>query len=510
MASFDLRSESWLPCLTDEGPSERSLLEVLTRSHNIRELVGDSPPITIALHRLLIAILHRILRGPKNTDEWNELYARGSFDAEQIKEYFDRFADRFDLFHEKYPFYQAASAREHLQDGAAIQLYFQGKNNATLFEHTSTTAPKSISPAEAARLIVAFQGFDFGGIKADGSAQTAPLLQSAVALVRGKNLFETLMLNLHRYDGENASPFVFDEGEDLPAWEREEETHSAVRWPAGPVDLLTWQPRRLAIEASEDKDGSPVIRNAVVMLGYSFPKDVALHAKETMMAFRKNKDGQMFSIGFSENRALWRNSESLIKATTADHARPRSLDWVNELRLDGYIGKQKLPIDVYGLAADKAKLLFWNHERFDLPLAFLSDVDLTANLGRCLAFAEEVGSAVRASMKALADELETERETFFAEGNFWSQLESRFHALLDRLPSDREAEMRAWFADTLRTASGAFRETVNSLSGTAAEVEAAVKAENMLWGVISKAIKANATSWAVYLPEKFAAKGGQK
>ncbi len=510
MSSFDLRNEPWIPCISDNGPSQMSLVDILCNAHDVREIIGDSPPITIALHRLLIAILHRILRGPKNAEAWNNLYTRGSFEADEINRYFDTLSDRFDLFHERYPFYQSASAREHLQKGAAIQLYFQGKNNATLFEHTSTSEPKAVSPAQAARLIITFQGFDFGGIKADGSAQTAPLLQSAIALIRGTNLFETLLLNLHRYDGENASPFKFDSDEDLPAWERDEETLNAVRWPLGPIDLMTWQSRRLAVEVTDVDDGETLVRNAVIMLGYRFPNDVAMQGKETMMAYRKSKDGQMFSVGFNENRALWRNSKSLIDASGAEGSRPRTLDWINELRQDRYIGKQKLPIDFYGLAADKAKLLFWNHERFDVQLVFLEDHELTAKFGRCLDFVEKVGEGVRGSMKVLAAELKTERETFFAEGNYWSQMESRFHTLLDRLPFDAEAEMRSWYADTLRTASRAFRDTTHSLSGAAPEVKAAVKAENMLWGMIKKRIKENASVWSSYLPESFAAKGGKE
>jgi len=509
MVSFDLRTEPWIPCRTHKGERLMSLIDVLMKAGEITEIIGDSPPETIALYRFLLAILYRIYRGPKDSEDWNDIYMAGCFNADKINLYFAQFDDRFDLFHEKYPFYQAASARAHLQKGAAIQLYFQGKNNATLFEHTSTSAPKNMTPAEAARLIVAFQGFDFGGIKADGSAQTAPLLQSAIALIRAKNLFETLLFNLHRYDAADAVPFPFDEEKDKPAWERDEETHSSVRWPDGPVDLLTWQARRLAIGGHENPDGSIAVRDAVIMLGYAFPKGAEMSTKETMMAFRTSKDGQMFSLGFSENRALWRNSKSLFDSRNAGSSRPRTLDWVNELKQDGYVGKQKLPVDFYGLAADKAKLLFWNHERFELPLEFLSDQGMVADLGKCLDFADDVGFALRGGIKVLADQLETERETFTAESNYWSQMESRFHSLLASMPADKTAEMKTWFADTLRIANDAFRETINSLSGTAAENKAAVAGENMLWGLINKSIKTNASVWQSYLPGRFAAKGGQ-
>jgi CRISPR system Cascade subunit CasA len=516
MPQFDLRKEPWIPCLARDGQREMSLVDVLTETHAIREIVGDSPPVTIALHRLLLAILHRIYRGPQDENEWNPLHTAGRFDAEKITRYFDDFHDRFDLFHETHPFYQTPAVREKVKDGAVIKLYFHSGNNATLFDHTSISNPKELSPAEAARLVVMIQAFDTGGqITGDNgadSAKAAPLIQSAVALVRGETLFETLMLNLHRYCGEDGSPFVFEKDKDLPAWERNEPTIRGSRLPSGPVDLLTWQSRRVALEPEEDKDGKLVVRKAVVMAGHSFPDGMEIHTKETMMAFRKSNDGRMFSVGFSESRDLWRNSLSLLKAIDiAEGSRPRMLDWMSQLRSNGYLQRDRLPVDFCGIAADKAKLLFWNHERFDLSLAYLEDNDLTQRLGTCLEFSEAMGSALRAGVKVLADALETERPTFATEANFWSQMELRFHRLLGELPEEKgDEEMVAWFRDTQRTAKDALRNTVNGLSGSAAENKAAVAAENALHSAIGKAIKAKANEWAPYLPERFSAKGGNQ
>lgn len=491
------------------GLESVSLTEALTRADAIKEIVGDSPPVTIALYRLLLALLHRIYRGPKNSDEWAAMFDAGKFDEKKINAYFssENVAGRFDLFDEKRPFYQSPSARANLQKGAVIQLYFQGKNNATLFEHTSTGSPKELTPAEAARYLVAFQGFDFGGIKADGSAQTAPLLQSAIALIRGGNLFETLMYNLHRYNGRQYAPFEFTDDADLPAWERDEETSARERWPNGYVDLLTWQSRRIVLEPEASGSCDVMVKNTVIMLGHSFPKTVAMHAKEPMMAFRASQEGQMFSVGFSESRALWRNSLSLLRSAAGQNTRPRTLDWLNELAEERIVETRALPIDFYGLAADKGKLLFWNHERFDLPLAFLKDTDLQSDLGRCLGFAEEMGFAVRVGIKALADKLSTKPDVFPASSAYWAQMESRFHLLLARMPDAVEAEMRDWFADDYSAAFSAFRKTIDSLSGSAAENRAAVEAENSMRKQINSSIKKHANEWEKYLP-KFKSQGG--
>lgn len=515
MPQFDLRNEPWIPCATADGIREMSLVDVLTEAHEIRELIGDSPPVTIALHRLLLAILHRVYRGPQDTGEWGELYSKGKFDAEKIKEYFDKFDDRFDLFHETYPFYQTTAIRDKVKDGAVIKLYFHSGNNATLFDHTSVSSPKTLTPAEAARLLVMIQAFDTGGqITGDNgadSAKSAPLIQSAVALIRGETLFETLMFNLHRYCGEDAAPFEFDENQDLPAWERDTPTIRGSRLPDGPVDLLTWQSRRVMLEPEQDENGNLIVRRSAALAGFSFPDGMEIHTKETMQAFGKSKDGRIFSIGFSESRDLWRNSLSLLRAVDiAEGSRPRMLDWISTLRHDEHIKRDSLPVDFCGLAADKAKLLFWNHERFDLPLVFLEDNGLVQKLSTCLEFSETLGAALRYGVKTLADALETQRETFPTEANYWSRMELRFHRMLGELPEKVDEEITAWFRDTQRTAFDAFNQTVMSLSGSAAENKASVAAENAMRASLNKAIKSNANLWAPYLPEKFEAKGGNQ
>src|SRR5688500_11864567 len=69
--SFSLVDEPWIPCLTVRGgPAEMlGLGAVLTRPREIREIADDSPLVTVALHRLLLAILHRNF-GPASTPDW--------------------------------------------------------------------------------------------------------------------------------------------------------------------------------------------------------------------------------------------------------------------------------------------------------------------------------------------------------------------------------------------------------------------------------------------------------
>ena len=513
MFAFNLLEEKWLPCvMMGNSLHDLSLRDVLLDAENVREIVGDSPPVTIALHRLLLAILHRALYAPQSAAQWNEIREAEKFDRAKLENYFENHKTRFDLFDEKYPFYQSPSARENVQSGAIIQLYFQGKNNATLFEHSTITAPNKLTAAEAARFLIAFQGFDFGGIKADGSAQTAPLLQSAIALIKGENLFETLLLNLHSYNSADQEPFDFSYAKDLPAWEHDEETQSVERLPNGYVDLLTWQARRIYLQPERNENDEIIVKNTVIMRGYSFPKGFERKGKETMLGFQigKDKTKGFYTVRFNENKSLWRNSFSLLQNIRDDKNRAKTLSWLSELVNEGYLNRtDSLPIEFYGMTHDSqsiAKLLFWQIDGFNLPLAYLNDdQSLLELLKVALEFSQEIGDKLRDGVKKLADLLQTNIANFQAMPIYWSTLELKFQRLLSALPIEREVAMREWFGEVLATADNAFEQTTNSLSGSAEELKATVEARRLYGGLRYKTKEA--PNFKIYLPET-KSKGG--
>lgn len=511
MFSFNLIEEKWLPCvMLDNSLENLSLKDVLTKTSAIKELIGDSPPVTIALHRLLLAILHRALNAPQTYDEWNDFWqAKGWNTDGKLEKYLADWRHRFDLFDEKRPFYQVSSIKDKVQDGAIIQLYFQGKNNATLFEHSTTSVPNAVSPAESARMLITFQGFDFGGIKADGSAQTAPLLQSAICLVRGENLFETLMLNWHGYDEEDGDPFEFSYAEDLPPWERETETESKERTVDGYVDLLTWQARTILLQPEITETGEAVIKNTVIMKGFQFPKDYERQRKETMMAFKKSKKAGFYSIGFNENKSLWRDSLTLFQTVEDENYKPQILDWLYQLVDEGVLKSSSVfPIDFYGLAADKGKLLFWQQEKLFLPLAILDNKEMLNKIKLAISFAEDIGGVLRFAVKTLANDLETDLKNFSALSIYWSGLETRFKKFLVDLPNNQDETLEKWFGLTDNSAKDSFKQTANSLSGSAEEQKAIVEAENAFYASRKKLLNKN-PEYKELLP-KHKTKGGEK
>ena len=78
-ALFDLISQPWIPCVRrDDVAAEVGLRGTLAQAHQLRDLQGESPLVTAALHRLLLALLHRVF-GPDGHDAWAALWQAGRF-----------------------------------------------------------------------------------------------------------------------------------------------------------------------------------------------------------------------------------------------------------------------------------------------------------------------------------------------------------------------------------------------------------------------------------------------
>ncbi len=168
MFSFNLVDEKWIPCIMPDGSrQERSLIDVLLMAGEITEIFDSSPLVTIALHRLLLAILHRNF-GPANKEEWQRMWNEGKWQNDKLSAYFAKWHPRFELFDNKYPFYQCASLPfsgtdskgklESYENSIAsiaheLAIYL---DKATLFDHTTEASPPTLSSAEAARLLLAF------------------------------------------------------------------------------------------------------------------------------------------------------------------------------------------------------------------------------------------------------------------------------------------------------------------------------------------------------------------
>jgi len=462
VTGFDLIREPWIPCVGPDGARrEFGLRELLVRAHELREILDPAPPVTVALHRLVLAVLHRVF-GPADRDQWRGLWDARRFDPGPIDEYLEAWRDRFDLFHSEFPFYQTPGLDldRYGRTAATLVLPLAAGNNATLFDHTTEDRVVRLAPAEAARWLVTFQAYAPSGTLTrqpgeSPSAQEGPLRQGAAVLVVGETLFETLLLNLVRYDGSDGAPFDFEPQNDRPAWEAPPLAGREKRAPLGYLDLLTWQSRCVLLGA----EGGSVTK-VVIMAGRELPSTWIPAGRETMLAYRVSREGQdpFTPLQFEEERALWRDSPVLFHSARASvktrpkdatTQRPKTLDWVGEIAHVGFLGWES----TYQLSAagivDKRKerrprpaaIKFWRHERLPLPLALLRrDRGLVDRLEEAVHLAERVSEALESAAKQLARL--TFPETTEArhhpagpkpERDYWPRLDSGFRRFLFRL-----------------------------------------------------------------------------
>lgn len=118
------------------------------------------------LHRLLLAVPHRALSGPKDSAEAHDLLDRGGFPNETVNAYLERYRERFDFFHPEHPFYQVADfdvPADKLAPVTRLIAEAASGNNATLFDHSVDDRVEARSAGEVARLLVAHQTFALGG-----------------------------------------------------------------------------------------------------------------------------------------------------------------------------------------------------------------------------------------------------------------------------------------------------------------------------------------------------------
>jgi CRISPR system Cascade subunit CasA len=543
--SFNLVDQPWIPCIANDGGRQLLCLEAaLAGAHDIREIYDDSPLVTVTLHRLLLAILHHNF-GPADASAWGELWqgGTGQFDANKLHVYFHDMKRyrRFDLFDADHPFYQSAAVPFSVVDPetkkeksyaisiAKMATELAAGNNDTLFDHSVDDRPSSVTPAEAARLVLACQGYSMGGRitfeqKQDGSADSSPLVKGAVAVVRGENLFQTLMLNLCQYSDVESEPFSFDRNDDKPVWDRDGETAPRDRKLAGYLDLLTWQSRRIRLRPDVNQHGDLSVCTVVMMKGEQFLDGFVRHGNETMVAFTRNakateKQDPWPAVGFDEDRVLWRDSLALFESVEGKQQRPKTLTWLNQLVDEGRLARSAIyRLDLFGLSSDQAKVLLWRHERLPLPLAFLNTPRLLLIVREALAQCEAVRESLRqgvwqfAKVLLLRDESKqpgTEQgkdirkliDSLGADRLYWSALEVPFHQLLakiaqsptpdeDDLDGARDTALVEWCSELKRVARKVFDGTVKREDSSARSLKAAVFAERYFAGMLKKVLTA--------------------
>lgn len=359
--TFDLVERPWIMVhrRADGRVEEVSIREAFARAGEFRTLLGEVPTQTFALVRMLLAILHRAVDGPVDPADWHALWRDRDLPMSDIDGYLDEYRDRFDLLSPEQPFYQVAELRpEKSQVFGLTKLIADVPAGAPYFTTRLKRGVERISFAEAARWVVHCQAFDPSGIKT-GAADDRRVKGGkgypigvgwagnlGGVLVEGPDLRETLLLNLMPR-GSGGLPA--DE-RDAPVWERPplgpEEADMSER-PYGPLDLYTWQSRRLRLFHDGEAVTGAMISNGDRLT----PQNMFQY--EPMSAWRRSK-AQERKLGevpvympreHRPERAFWRGLGGLLPSVAQEGAGreapeslpPAVLRWLGHARGRGWL-----------------------------------------------------------------------------------------------------------------------------------------------------------------------------
>lgn len=517
--SFNLVDEPWIPCLDQTGASvQLSLRDVFAQAHALRAIAGDSPPVTVALHRLLLAILHRVF-GPKDEDAWVALWKAGQWDAQTIDSYLARWRHRFDLFDAERPFCQAANLQMESNWVSVRRLVHHLGAINPLFEHSDNDEDTTFPPAFAARAVIAAQGFSLCGTSGAFYPRKQPTdkkIQAMFAdginarainfIISGDSLFETLMLNLVRYPDQQV---MISFNDDAPIWEREE---SAVgRGPlTGYLDYLTWQNRRILLKPERLVSQDTVVR----LMRWEPALRVDSVSHDPMQHNVRNaKEGFSF-LRFSEGKVLWRDSAALLSVHQSStneqiHFPPATLKWLKYLKdptyditrsLDNHRIFQCLAL---GMASKpgQANVYFYREERIPLPLEYFHQAELVTHLREALNLADKIGRDVYTAAQVVGmhwqvPDADSKKWQGLSEGakrsiknwivhtglerTYWSHLDVPFQSFIVDLTKDQELAQTDWYAQLRTAACTAFEQAAEAVGNDGRSFKAAVRGRSYL------------------------------
>lgn len=322
---YNLLEEPWIPVLfLDGNRGHLGIREIFERAHEIADLACDLPTQKMAVQRVLLAICYRVT--PVEDDgEWIERWEDG-LPCDEIQDYLAEWHDRFFLFGGPRPFMQAPGLHTSKNDVAGLEkIIADVPNGEPFFTTRNGPALAKISAAEAALWLLHVHAYDPSGIRSGAvgdpevkSGKGYPigpswLGQTGAVLLRGRDLAETLLLNVVPSD---AGGMDGPDPLDSPcAWESDEPASALRRDYAANPDprgigiprLLTWMSRRVRLVGSREGVTGVVLSQGDKLV----PRNMHRYEPMSMWRFsepqsRKEKQIVYWARKHDPERSFWR------------------------------------------------------------------------------------------------------------------------------------------------------------------------------------------------------------
>lgn len=502
--SFNLVDESWIPCVrADGGTAVLSIRDTLAQAHTLKGIAGESPPVTAALHRFFLAILHRVF-GPADYDAWADLWEAEQWEMDALNAYLDEWRHRFDLFGGERPFYQSPDERMKTKSTISLSHDRASGNNPTLFDHHTEADGETLTPAQAARVLIAGQAYGLAGLSGITQKFTDGTCAGGIIfLVEGDNLKQTFLLNMIQYPPDN-DYFSVHTNADKPTWEMEDPFTPDRANPFGYLDYLTWQNRRVLFHPEQEENG--VIVRTMTM-GPALRYDPSL--LDPMKHYRADKKLGHVAVSLNERRTFWRDSASFF--TFHDDIKgnvrpPATFRWLRELVGEFILDPRYMyRCRAIGMSKKQAKVFFFREERLPLPLAYLVDDGLVAKLATALNHANTLAFDLvqAARLMGMLQQLPTVEDRGWqkqwqglnvnAKGSinnwiahtgmeraYWASLDLPFQFFIVELARDEEKALADWYDQLRKSARMALEQAAEYVRSDGRSFKAIVRGESYL------------------------------
>lgn len=413
-ATFNLTTQQWIPILMRDGTTrDVSLRELFTIAPDAERLACELPTQDFAVLRVLLAILHRAIDGPRDVDDWADLWESNALPLPAINAYLDQWAHRFDLLDPVLPFFQVPDMTTRRLDdgepdagaGSVRKIVIDIPDRELTASMRRFEGLDALTFPDAARWLIHTHAFDTAGIKhgalghpeltggkvmPQGPAWAARL---GPVHLTGRTLWETLLLNL------TGDAPGYDSARDLPPWERPQGTthpdgtKEAPRPVTGKVDVFTWQSRRVRLV----HDGNSVV--AVVLTYGDRFSGLDMHNNEPMTAWKRTKEGHYRPLQHQPGRALWRGLQSLLPYAPTDQQfiAPGVVQHLAALSEAGILPdghKVALTSCAIGFDTKGSKVQSLTSDTIEVPAAILADAGLSTVVVSAVQHAESAAGRV--------------------------------------------------------------------------------------------------------------------
>lgn len=517
---FNLTEEKWIPCIDNrQNLVILSIRELFSEAHRLADLAADLPIMNGALFLFLLAFASAA-NPLKDLDNWEHLYKNGKFPETATEDYIRRWRDRFDLFDTVHPFYQdpqfgkRAKDLQNLKNGQVpipkslkdLLMHLSSGSNATLFDHSMDAEDQWYLPAEAARLLVTMQPYSLGGMTSasigiDKYYKDSPFSRGITFLCRGTNLFDSLLQNMVPVEVD-----AFSQAEkDRPCWEVDDAFSNTSGEPAGLLDLMTYQSRRLLL-FPENVFGEVKVKDC-----FTAPGLAVVETKPNpfyLVQYKEEKGVTVFKpLRFRLNGVTWRDSAVILDNEPNASDPPITRKLFEHLRAEPMLPNNRIRLDLFGMVTEPGKKVTYDyvHERFDAPAVYLEDQQLYQQLADALSLAEAVRSSLYFATSTLAsykiypeqdvgDSISPDKKTVSdlydhvnMEPRFWGALESPFYQLLNQLPRQPSA-LEEWKSALKSAAIESLAASAEMTGDDASSLKARAKAEMSLGYHLRKAL----------------------